>query len=175
MVVTPFERAQRGMSLVELMVAVAISSILLLALQDTVGLGLRSAQSGHAHNELAYQAGFALERIADQARLTPARAISAAGSDTTGNWFAPPGCSGSACVKFCRNNSSRQLIRTTTTDTGCTGTGAVASQVSAFVANLPADAGAYDRPSIELTITLDDLAGHISSYTMRMRLGGDML
>ncbi len=168
----PLKRSQRGMSLVELMVAVAISSILLLALQDTVGLGLRSAQSGHAHNELAYQAGFALERIADQARLTPARAISAAGSDTTGDWFAPPGCSGSACVNFCRNSSSRQLIQTTTADTGCTGTGVVASQVSALVASLPADTGTSDRPSIEVTITLDDLAGHSASYTMRLRLGG---
>lgn len=169
------DHTQRGMSLVELTVAVAIASILLLALQDVVGLGLCSAQSGHAHNELAYQASFALERIADQARVTPARAISAAGSDTTGDWFAPPGCSGSACVKFCRNSSSRQLIRTDTTDTGCTGTGVIANQVSAFVASLPAGAGIFDRPSIEVIISLDDLTGHSTSYSMHLRLGGAVL
>ena len=59
---------QRGMTLIELMLSLAISAIILSSLNELVKLGLDAQIVGRGSNELAYQGRFALERMADKAR-----------------------------------------------------------------------------------------------------------
>jgi prepilin-type N-terminal cleavage/methylation domain-containing protein len=171
MVVNRASRQQSGMSLLEMTIAIVIGAILMLSLQEMVGLGLKSTQTTHPVNELRYQANFSLERIAEQARTVPPRPLGVAATNTTGDWFAPASCSGSACVMYCLNTTSRQLIETTTSDTTCTGAGVLAHQVSGFSASLPL-MGPLDRHSVIIQLSLDDLAGHSLTQTMQVRLGG---
>lgn len=159
------------MSLLEMTIAIVIGAIVLLSLQDMVGLGLKSASAGHAVNELRYQANFALERITDQARSVAQRPLGTAASNTTGDWLAPAACSGTACVMYCLNSTNRQLIETTTSDTTCAGSGVIANHVSGFSATLPT-MGPLDRHSVLVQVSLDDLAGHTLTQTVQLRLGG---
>lgn len=152
-------------------IAMVIGAIVVLALQDMVGLGLKSATVGHAVNELRYQANFAIERISDQARSLTQRPLDTAAANTTGDWFAPAGCSGVACVMYCLNTTSHQLIETSTSDTTCAGAGVIANHVSAFSATLPV-MGPLDRHSVIIQLSLDDLAGHTLSQSLQVRLGG---
>lgn len=164
---------QRGVTLIELMLATLVGVILLAGLNSVVKLGLDAQTNGRAANELAYQGRFALERIADKARSTAPKVLATPAAGTTGDWFAPAGCTGAACKMVCRNSSS-QLIETTTADTGCTGTTVIASNVSAFSATLPAGMGPVDRHIgvFSLTLTNGSTALTLSSS---MRFGGGTL
>lgn len=162
---------QRGMTLIELMLAVAISAIIMAALNGLVKLGLDAQAAGRGANELAYQGRFALERMVDKARSLAPKELIIPTANTTGNWFAPSGCIGAACVMYCRN-ASNQLIETTTTDTTCTGTTVVASNVSTFSATLPAGMGAIDRSIAVLSLTLSDANSNTINLSSSIRLGG---
>jgi type IV pilus assembly protein PilW len=162
--------AQRGVTLIELLLAMSIGVVVLAALQGLVKLGLDAQASGRTANELAYQGHFALERIGDKAREESPPVLGTPAAGTTGNWLAPTGCSGAACVMYCRNAGS-QLVETTTADTTCAGGKAVATSVSAFSATLPAGAGAMDRPTAVFSLTLT--SGSMSTtLTASARLGG---
>ena len=89
---------QRGMTLIELLLAMAISAIIMASLNGIVKLGLDAQTAGRGSNELAYQGRFALERISDKARSLTPKVLSTTAANTTGNWFAPTGCTGTACV-----------------------------------------------------------------------------
>lgn len=167
----PTRTSQRGVTLVELVLSIAISAILLSAITSLIKLGLDAQADGRGRNELTYQARFALERIADKARAITPKELATPTVGTTGNWFAPAGCTGTACVMFCRNTSS-QLIETTTTDASCTGTTIIASQVSAFAATLPADMGAVDRFTGVISLTMADSTHQSSTLSSSIRLGG---
>jgi len=191
----PTTDLQRGVTLIELLLAVAISAILLAALNGLIKLGLDTQASVRAGNELAYQGRFALERLADKARIanlaripdlapdTPPKVLTTPDANTTGDWFAPAGCSGAACVMYCRN-ACNQLIETTTTGTGCTsrtvitttdtvctGSTVIANHVSAFAATLPAAMGPVDRQIgvFRLTLSKDSNTLYLSSS---IRFGG---
>ncbi len=155
---------QRGLTLIELMAALAIGAIVLAALNSVVKMGLDAQSAGRSANELSYQGRFALQRMATAARnaapilpLTPA-----AGS--TGNWFAP--------TMYCLNAGS-QLIETTTADSACAGTTVIANKVSAFSAQAAASTGPVDDPVAALSLTLTDTVSN-SSITLAtsVRLGG---
>jgi len=128
-----------------------------------VKLGLDAQSAGRGTNELAYQGRFALERITDKARSTAPGILATPAADTTGTWFSP--------TMFCRNVSN-QLIETTTSDTTCTGTSVIASNVNAFSAALPADMGSVDRPIAVISVTLADSANNTISLSSSVRLGG---
>ncbi len=162
---------QRGMTLIELVLAVAISAIIMVALNGLVKLGLDAQAAGRGANELAYQGRFALERMADKARSLAPKVLTTPTANTTSDWFAPTGCTGAACVMYCRN-ASNQLIETNTTDTACTGTTIIASNVSAFSAALPASMGAVDRSNAVISLTLNDLANNTITLSSSIRLGG---
>lgn len=171
----PNDANQRGMTLIELVLAVAISAIIMGALNGLVKLGLDAQTAGRGANELAYQGRFALERITDKARsLTPKILTTPTAINTTGDWFAPTGCTGSACVMYCRN-ASNQLIETVTTDTTCTGTNIIANNVSIFSAAVPSDMGAVDRSIAEINITLSDVNNNSINFISDIRLGGGAL
>lgn len=169
------DRRQRGLGLFELLLAVAIGSIILLALRNFVGLATEAGAEGHAANELAYQGRFALERMVDKARaMPPKQLLTAPAAGTTGDWLAPAGCGVSACVMYCRNATSNQLIETTVSDASCAGTAVIARNVSAFSASTPV-MGPLDRHSVILTLTLDDGQGHTTTLNAQIRLGGGTL
>jgi len=155
--------AQRGITLIELVLATAISAILMTSINSLVKLGLDAQSAGRGSNELAYQGRFALERITDKARATAPSILATPATDTTGTWFSP--------TMFCRNVSN-QLIETTTSDTTCTGTSVIASNVNAFSAALPADMGSVDRPIAVISVTLADSANNTISLSSSVRLGG---
>jgi prepilin-type N-terminal cleavage/methylation domain-containing protein len=162
--------AQRGLTLIELMVASIIGAILLGALHSLVKLGLDAQGSGRSGNELAYQGRFALARISNRANSTLPKLLSTPAAGSTGNWFAPSGCSGAACVMYCRNAAS-QLIETSSSDTVCSGSTVIANQVSAFAATLPAGMGPLERPRGQLSLSLSDGSSSLNLVTS-VRLGG---
>ena len=154
---------QAGMTLIELLIAVAIGAIVLAALNSVVSLGLQAQAAGRQGNELVFQARFALERMITTARGVSPKLLATPTAGTTGNWFSP--------VMYCLNGSS-QLIETTTADNGCTGTTVIASNVNAFSAQLPAGAGPVDEPVATLSLTLVNSATPLSTS---VRLGGGTL
>jgi prepilin-type N-terminal cleavage/methylation domain-containing protein len=162
--------SQRGVTLIELLLALAISAILLAAINGLVKLGLDAQTDGRNANELAYQGRFAQERISDKARATAPKILSTPAASTTGDWFAPSGCTGAACVTYCRNGGN-QLIETTTADTTCSGTTVIASNVSAFSASLPASMGAVDRSIAVISLTMNN-GNNTAVLSSSMRLGG---
>lgn len=166
--------SQRGMTLIELVLAMAISAFIMAALNDVVKLGLDAQTAGRGSNELAYQGRFALERINDLSRNLPPKNLSTPTANTTGDWFAPIGCSGAACVMYCRNTNN-QLVETITSDTSCTGTKSIAKNVKVFSAVIPANMGAVDRPVAEINMTLSDDNSNSINFTSSIRLGGGAL
>lgn len=163
--------SQHGVTLVELVLAVAISAILMVALNGLVKLGLDAQTVGRGSNELAYQGRFALERMVDKARSLAPKVLTTPTANTTGDWFASSGCTGTACVMYCRN-ATNQLIETTTSDNACTGTTVIASNVSAFSAALPVSMGGVDRSIAVLSLTLNDSANNTITLSSNIRLGG---
>lgn len=159
--------AQAGMTLIELLIAVAIGAIVLAALNSVVSLGLQAQATGRQGNELVFQARFALERMITTARGMPPKLLATPAAGTTGNWFSP--------VMYCRNGSS-QLIETTTADFGCTGTTVIARNVNAFSAQLPLGAGLLDEPVATLNLTLvNAAASQTVTLSTSVRLGGGTL
>ena len=159
--------AQAGMTLIDLMVAVAIGAMVLAGLNSVVSLGLKAQVVGRQRNELVFQARFALERMITTARGAAPHLLATPTAGTTGNWFSP--------VMYCLNGSG-QLIETTTADTGCTGATAIAGNVSAFAAALPPGAGPLDEPVATLSLTLvDSAAPQTVTLSTSVRLGGGTL
>lgn len=156
--------------MIELMIAIVISLIVLTAINGLVKLGSDAQANGRITNELDYQGRFALERIGDRARLVMPKPLSTPAANTTGNWFAPAGCTGAACVMFCVNGSGN-LIETLTTDSSCTGSTVIANRVTTFSAQLPAGAGAVDRSIAVVRLTLANDTNTVS-LSSSIRLGG---
>lgn len=161
---------QCGVTLIELVLAIAIGAILLAGISNLLKLGLDAGASVRNSNELAYQGSFALARIADKARATAPKILITPAANTSGDWFAPAGCLGAACVMYCRN-AGNQLIETTTADILCIGTLVIAGNVSAFSATLPAVIG---RPVAVLSLTMSN-ASSTQPLSSSMRLGGGLL
>jgi len=160
--------SQRGMTLIELVLVTLIGAIILAAINGLVKLGLDAQTAGRGSNELAYQGRFALERITDQARATAPKILTTLPTNTTntGDWFAPKGCIGAACVMYCLN-AANQLIETTTADAACGGTTVLAGNVTTF---LPA-IGPGPRPAAVISLTLAN-AGSTVTLSSSVRLGG---
>ncbi len=183
--VSPVERRQVGLGLVEMMLATVVGAIVLLSLGSVTGLAMNTSATVHSSNELMYQGRFAIERMAARARsLAPRELLGSLPTNSTGNWLAPSPCSGSACTMYCLRVGAKQLIETVTSDTAClgvTGFTVIAQNVTAFAARVPVwrslpdtpemKMGALDRQAIVLTLTLKD--GEVSqTMTAQVRLGG---
>ena len=97
---------QRGVTLIELLIAVALGAIVLGALNSLVKLGLDAQAAGRNTSDLAYQGRFAIERMAARARAATPVVLTNPAANTTGSWFAPAGCTGAACVMYCLNAGS---------------------------------------------------------------------
>src|SRR6266705_3294 len=162
-------RFQRGLTLIELLIAVTLAVFILAALNSVVSLGLNAQASGRQANELVYQGRFALDRMAAKARSTAPTKPPPAG--TTGDWFSSP----TSPTMYCRN-SNNQLVETVVSDTGCTGSVVIANNVTAFSAQPPAGAGPVDDPAATLSLTLQ-IPGAPTTVTLTtsVRLGGGAL
>ena len=160
-------RAQRGLTLVEVLVALCIGAIILAALDSLGMLGLMAQRSGRQANELLYEGRFALDRMAAKARESAPKVLSTPAAGTTGDWFAP--------AMYCLKSGNR-LIETTVSDTTCTGTAVIASNVVSFSAQLPSAAGLMDDPMATLSLTLQSAgAAEPITLTTSLRLGGGTL
>jgi prepilin-type N-terminal cleavage/methylation domain-containing protein len=159
--------SQRGLTVIELLVAITIAAFILAALNSVVALGLQAQVSGRQANDSVYRARFALDRMAAKARGTAPKLLSAPPPDTTGDWFSP--------TVYCLRVGKR-LVETVVSDTGCSGGAVIANDVFAFSAQLPADAGPVDEPSATLSLTLQaDGAPAAVTLSTRVRLGGGAL
>jgi prepilin-type N-terminal cleavage/methylation domain-containing protein len=165
--------SQRGITLIELLLAMAISATLMGALNGLVKLGLDAQTNGRSANELAYQGSFALERMANKARSTMPKVLVTPAAGISGDWFAPTGCSGAACVMYCRN-AANQLIETTTADTSCTGTTVIANNVSVFSTTLPASMAPVDRQIGVFSLSLTNGSTTLT-LSSSVRFGGGTL
>jgi prepilin-type N-terminal cleavage/methylation domain-containing protein len=169
----PHQDHQRGFTLIELMIGMVIGAIVLGAINGLVKLGADAQTFGRTSNELTYQGRFALERIGDQARLVAPKPLTLPAANSTGDWFAPAGCAGAACIMYCLNGAGR-LIETTTADAACSGSTVIAGNVSTFAAALPANAGAVDRSIAVISLTLAD-GVNVVALAASIRLGGGTL
>lgn len=158
--------SQRGLTMIEFMLALVVGAVILGALNGVVDLALRASTSGRQDNEVVYQAGFAIERIAAKARATPPRVLTTPTlAGTTGDWFSP--------TMYCLKGGGR-LVETTVSDTSCTGAAVIADKVVAFSAQLPAGAGPVDDPVATFTLTMQG-GGAPITLTTSVRLGGGAL
>lgn len=167
----PAQRSQNGFSLVEVLVATALASILLGTLLGVTLTGLQSQTVSRERNEMIYQARFALDLIVARARLTPATAATLATppAKSTGTWFTP--------TMYCLRTASRQLIETTTSDSTCSGSRVIADNVLDFSAQPLAPAGLFDRPAMAIALIVSNPSGSESlpPFTAVVRLGGGTL
>jgi len=159
-------RSQRGLTLIELLIAMTLAVFVLAALDSVVTLGLNAQTSGRQVNELVYQARFALDRMAAKARGTAPKPLTTPSPGTTGDWFSP--------TRYCLNAGNR-LVETTVTDTGCTAGTVIADNVTAFSAQLPAGAGPVDDPAATLSLTLQTAGAPAVTLSTSVRLGGGAL
>jgi prepilin-type N-terminal cleavage/methylation domain-containing protein len=160
--------AQHGLTLIELVIAIAVGSLLLAGLNSIVMLGLQAQAPVEAANEQVYRAGFALERIVARTRAAPLKAVSGAPVDSTGDWLAP--------VMFCRVSASHTLRETTTADTTCTGGTVLAEGVTAFSVQRVSSTRPVDLPVVTVSLTV-----HVANVpqpvtlSQSVRLGGGTL
>lgn len=161
-------RRQRGLSLIELLIAAALASIIIGTLLGVTLNGVRAQAQTREANEMAYQARFATGLIAAKAQASPPKVLSAAPANSSGDWF--------GATMYCLNTVTAQLIETTPADTACAGSRVVADNVTAFVVEQPAAAGAVDRPTAKITLTVAT-PGRTQSVTLTTsaRLGGGTL
>jgi len=161
-------RLQGGLTLIEVLIAMALAAIVLAALDSVVMLGLQAHASNRQANELAYQARFALDKIAARARSATPKPLATPSPATTGDWFSP--------TMFCLNSANR-LVETAVSDTTCTAGAVIANNVIAFSAQLPAGAGPVDDPAVTLSLTLQakNAPGAAVTLSTSLRLGGGAL
>jgi len=165
-------RFQRGLTLIELLIAMTLAVFILAALNSVATLGLNAQASGRQANELVYQARFALDRMAAKARSTKPKLLTTPSPGTTGDWFSVPV---PPATMYCLNGN-KQLVETTVSDTACTGAVVIANNVTAFSAQLLAGAGPVDDPVATLSLTLQTASAPATvTLTTSVRLGGGAL
>ena len=137
---------QHGLTLIELVIALAIGSLLLAGLHSVVMLGLRAQAPIEAANEQVYRAGFALDRIVTRVRAAPLKVLAGVPVDSTGDWLAP--------VMFCRAAATQFLRETTTSDASCSAGTVLAEAVTAFSAQLMPSTRPLDLPVVSVSLTV---------------------
>jgi Tfp pilus assembly protein FimT len=119
-------RRCRGITLVELLFAVALAAIVTAGLGSLTGLLLQTQTHSHASHELANQARFALNRVVATVRI---------GSAATSSASAPQlvVTVGARTLSYAYNAATSQLSET---DSASGATSVIATNVSAFGATL---------------------------------------
>jgi prepilin-type N-terminal cleavage/methylation domain-containing protein len=147
-----FHRRLRGLSLVELLVALALAALMLAPLAALVSNMAKAAALAADHEALLRDAESALERIASVVRASTAGTLKQ-GADTTtsGSWFP---------VTFKLQNG--QLVQTNPN-------GVLADTVAGFSITAPAVTTGQQLVQVSLTLAR---GGATVSTSMTLRLGG---
>lgn len=159
--------AQSGLTLMELLIALAIAALLVAPLAAAVLNALKAQSVAGDTIEVAQQAQFSMQRMESAVRRTAPHTLAAKAASTSADWLAP--------VAFCLGANQR-LIETTPADTACTSNSApvIADGVSAFsVQSFTAGSGA--GPVIQIQLSVTGATGQSVSLTSRTRLGGGTL
>ena len=162
-------RFQRGLTLIELLIAMTLAVFILAALNSVATLGLNAQASGRQANELVYQARFALDRMAAKALSTAPKLLTTPSPGTTGDWFS------STSTLYCLNGGNQLVETNLVTYPGCTAGAVIANNVTAFSAQLPAGAGPVDDPMATLSLTLQTAGAPAVTLSTSVRLGGGAL
>lgn len=162
----PCSHAQYGLTLIELLIALAIAALLAAPLGAAVRNALSAQTVASDTNDLAQQARFALQRMEAQVRRTAPHTLAAEVAGTSADLLAP--------TAFCLRGGTK-LMETTSTDTACDFPSAsvIAVGVSAFSV-FDASAAGADQV-IEIQLTLTGATGQTIALTSRTRLGGGTL
>lgn len=171
---------QRGLGLVELLIAAALSALLLGTLLRVTTAALQSQAALRDGNKQVQEARFALGRVV--ARIESAAAPPAgapANPSTTGSWLAP--------LMFCLDATGRLIETTTaatpdTADATCTGSRVIAERVTRFSVERPLPTletrpsngpFAVPAPAARVTLAFADALGRPAiELAATVRLGG---
>ena len=177
--------AQSGLTLMELLIALAIAALLVAPLAAAVLNALKAQSVASDAVDVAQQAQFSMQRMEAAVRCTAPHTLAAKAAGTSADWLAPlaycpwfepvPPWPVNSPVAFCLGANQR-LIETTPADTTCSSNSArvIADGVSAFsVRSFSAGPGAY--PVIEIQLSVTGATGQSVSLTSRTRLGGGTL
>ena len=164
----PCPHAQRGLTLIEMLIALAVAALLAAPLGAAVINALKVQTVAGDTNDVAQQARFALQRMEAAVRRTAPHTLAAKAAGTSADWLAP--------VTFCLRVNSKAVIETTPADTNCVSNSApvIAEGVTAFSVQ-SFDAGSGAGQVIELQLVLTAASGQSIDLTSRTRLGGGML
>lgn len=166
---------QQGMSLVELLFAVAMAALVSAALGSLTGLLLQTQTQSHVSHDLAQQARFAITRVTGTLRAGSAALVSATSPQLVVTV-------GTRTVSYAFDATTSQLSET---DSASGVTSVLATNVSAFSAVLasrmatPANyagltsGGVLSAPVARVNLTLDASATSIPA-TAYARLGGGL-
>lgn len=177
--------AQSGLTLMELLIALAIATLLVAPLAAAVMNALKAHSVASDAIDVAQQAQFAMQRMEAAVRCTHAShplAAKAAGTSSA-DWLAPvTDCLRASKVwidttpldiAYCLR-ADNVLIETTSADTPCSGTRIIVDKVSAFGVQ-SFSAGALAGPVIEIQLSATGATGQSISLTSHTRLGGGTL
>ena len=160
------QQHQRGITLVEVLVGMAIAAIVLLPLTEMLGAGMHSARIVRSALDTNADARFAIDRIAASAAAatsaTPTPAANASGADIATAWLAPfkYTLSGSDLVE---TDSSVSPARSST----------IATNVTSLQLEAPAVEPGW-RPLLRIGLTFDASVagcGERCAYVRDVRLG----
>ena len=157
--------SQRGLTLVEVLVAMAIAAVVIVPLARAMRDALTAQTVGTEINDVSQQARFAMQRMVAAVQRTAPHTLSAKSATTTADWLD---------VTFCLNGSG-QIIETTSLDLLCAlSSTVVADRVTTFSVQTYA-AGANAQTVIEIQLTITGAGGQRADLTSHTRLGGGTL
>lgn len=145
---------QRGISLVEVLVAMVISTLIMVALAKTIDVALKAQTATREENDLRARSQFALNRISTTIMNATYQELPDKTDDTTsGSWLSPT---------YALSNGS-------VIESDSAGSRIIATDVSAFsITAPPVNAG---RPYIVVSMTLSGTNTQLTSSTTA-RVGG---
>jgi len=163
-----YSHAQCGLTLIELLIALAIAALLAAPLGAAVINALKVQTVAGDTNDAAQQARFALQRMEATVRRTAPHTLAAKAADTSADWLAP--------VTYCLRANGKAVLETTPADTNCVSNSApvIAEGVSAFSVQA-FSAGSGAGPVIQIQLTVTAASGQSIDLTSRTRLGGGTL
>jgi prepilin-type N-terminal cleavage/methylation domain-containing protein len=157
--VTSFASRQRGLTLLEMLLALAAGALLLSAALPMLNLTMSAATTAATTDQMDVdrQAAFAIERISAIVRATPPVILAAQDSSTSGAWFKP------STFQL----SGTQLVEQRDPDPA---PHVLADSVTAFsITNLPVSDG---RQLVQVSLTLEPSNSTASTtVTSVMRMG----
>lgn len=149
-------RTAAGFTLVEVVIALTISGVIMVALARVVDLALAAQATAKEQNDLQARLSFASRRIAAAVAAAPLKPLAAkAQATTSGDWLLP--------VTY-------SLVNGVLTEQDGAGSRTIADGVTGFSVASPALAAG--RPVVEISITMKGAREATATANIAVRLGG---